>query len=253
MVKIKRSNFYLSPRLFSQCYDVLASRRDSKNYGRLWWFLAGFTLAVGDRGLIFASLGAIAFLFFIYNYQGVSFSSLQVLSRFFQAHNRRFSLAVAGSGISAIALYISAKIWSEIDSHWLASAIIFQGLISSGTFALFGWYFYQQKNKQKKVKIESFEICINYLIAESPVQRLYGLNQLISLWETGKITPYQSKYMLDYLLVMKNNEKEPIVYNRLTEFLNQISINSEPELSPKVKQKPLNIPYKQRAKIIVNN
>lgn len=253
MVKIKRSNFYLSPRLLSRCYGVLASGGGSKNYGRLWWFVAGFTLAVGDRGLIFASLGAIAFLFFIYNYQGVSFSSFQVLSRFFQAHNRRFTLAVAGSGISAIALYISAKIWSEIDSHWLASAIIFQGLISSGTFALFGWYFYQQKNKQKKINVESFEICINYLIAESPVQRLYGLNQIINLWEIGKITPYQSKYMLDYLLIMKNNEKEPIVYNRLAEFLNQISINSEKKIPPPPEQKPLKIPRKQRAKIIINN
>ncbi|WP_069790095.1 hypothetical protein A5482_001860 [Cyanobacterium sp. IPPAS B-1200] len=249
MVKAKRSNFYFSRRLFTQVSDGLSATYTPKTYRRLCWFLVGLMMVVGDKGLIFSNLGAIALLFFIYNYQGVSFSALQVFSRFFPSHNRRFTLAVAGSGLGAIAFYLSAKIWLEIDSHWLATAIIFQGLISSGTFALLGWYFYQQKNNQK----ETFEQNINHLIAESPLKRLYGLNQLIHRWETGKLNISQTQYMIDYLLIMKNNETDSIIQEKLNYFLNQINPTINNRSLEKAEKKPLNIPKKYKTKIIINN
>ncbi|MBE9221984.1 hypothetical protein IQ215_04660 [Cyanobacterium stanieri LEGE 03274] len=249
MVKVKRSSFYFSRRLFSQYSHGLSAGYTPKIYRRLCWFLVGLMIVVGDRGLIFSSLGAIALLFFIYNYQRVSFSFFQIFSRFFSSHHRRFTFAVAGGGLGAIALYLCAKIWLEIDSHWLASAILLQGLISSGTFALLGWYFYQQKNH----KSETFEQNINYLIAESPLQRLYGLNQLISLWHTGKLNVNQIQQMIDYLLIMKNNENDTIILEKLNYLINQINPNINYYSPTQIHNKPLHIPQKYHHKIIIND
>ncbi|MGY6529049.1 MAG: hypothetical protein ACXITR_03900 [Cyanobacterium sp.] len=249
MVKAKRSNFYFPRKLLARYSGFLNATYTPKFYRRLGWFLLGLMVVVDDRGLIFSSLGAIALLFFLYNYQGFSFSSVQVFSRFFSSHNRRFTLAMAGSGIGAIVLYISAKIWLEIDSHWLATAIIFQGLVSSGTFALLGWYFYQQQNNKK----ETFEQHINYLTAESPLKRLDGLNKLINRWETGKINLSQTTYMIDYLLIMKNNETDFVIIEKLNYLLHQINPQLNNYSKKEIEKKPLNIPHKYKTKIAINN
>ena len=109
--------------------------------------------------------------------------------------------------------------------------------------------FINKKNNQK----ETFEQNINHLIAESPLKRLYGLNQLINRWETGKLNISQTQYMIDYLLIMKNNETDSIIQEKLNYFLNQISPTINNHSVEKAEKKPLNIPKKYKTKITINN
>jgi len=248
-----KTKFSLSPFILTLWKRLLRADFSFGNNRRLLWFLAGLILAVGDRGLIFSSLVAIALLFSIYNYRDLPLKSYsQYVNSFFSPNNRRFTIAVSGGGLGAIAFYLSHKIWLEIDSHWLASAVILQGLISSGILGILTWYIYQQKQPISKGKNNSFIENINNLMSPSPLKRLYGLNQLTFQWEKGLLTTSQTQEMTDYLFLMESMETEKIVRNKLIYFLEQQQKSNTIDEHISYQQKPLKTLKKKKVLTIDN-
>ncbi len=244
-----KTKFFLSPLILSLWKRLLRTDFSFGNNRRLLWFLAGLVFAVGDRGLVFSSLVAIALLFSIYNYRDLSFKSY---FQFLSPSNRRFTIAVSGGGLGAIAFYLSHKIWLEIDSHWLASAFILQGLISSGILGILTWYIYQQKQPISISQNTSFTENINNLMLASPLKRLYGLNQLILQWEKGLLTVTQIQEMTDYLFLMESMETEKIVRNKLIYFLEQLQQLNTIDEPIYYQQKPLKTFQKKKVLTIDN-
>lgn len=177
------------------------------------YFLLGLTGAVGDKSLISAVMGAVFLLFFLYNYPRFSFSS-SLFNYIFSPRHRGFSLTVLASATGAILIYFCTELYQHIDNSWLTSALLLQCLLSVSTLTFLAWFFLYNKSLNNLPK-NKFNDLILSLSSVSPLQRLYGLNQINSFWQNSNFTLQEIMEIREYLQVMKEIETDLTIKNKI--------------------------------------
>lgn len=212
----------------------------NRHYLPFFWFLTGLMLVLGDTKLLVATAIALKLMQIFYQFEQFDWQTYQLkLSEIFAGVNRQLILAVGGGGLVAIFCYLSFSIWTELDNNWLALGIILQGFITTSGFGLLVWYLWKRQFF-KTVSVDPlFDDLIVNLTAISPVTRLLTINQLLQLWKKNQLSSEQIKQIHDYFYLMAKTENDPLIRNRIKEYLYQFDSKYYQELSL---NQPLNLP-----------
>ncbi|MBL1208648.1 hypothetical protein [Geminocystis sp. GBBB08] len=215
------------------------------NNRRLYLFLLGLTLSVGDLKLILATSIFAGTLLATYQVKYLSWKSYnQYLIRFFTPQNKPLIFSVTSAGTLAIASYIILNIWTEIDNKWLALGIIWQTVFFTVGVGFMSYKLWKKNTIKNKQYSPSFAELIHQLNADTSLQRLHSINQIMELWSNNQLTFSQINEVTEYFILLKDLEIEPIIINKLDKNLQKISSNSV---------QPLNLSLKVNQNIIRKN
>ncbi len=211
----------------------------------VFWFLTGLMFVLGDTKLVLATGVAVGVMLTFYQSDKIDWQIyLFKLSQFLSGINRKLVLAVGGGGLVAIACYLILTIWSELENHWLATALILQGLMTTTGFSLVAWFLWKKQDYFSSTSsINRFDNLVINLTATSSFKRLFSINQLIELWEKDELTLKQIKQMEDYFHLMAKAETDPIILNKIEDTLFKFSSESKKSLNL---NQPLNIPSQSK-------
>jgi hypothetical protein len=234
---MKNDYFFLNPRQVNRISKFWHLLTTNRHYYPVFWFTAGLMLVMGDSKLILATAIAISVMLTVYPSEQFNWKIyLQQLSQLLTGVNRQLTLAVGIGGLMAIASYSTLAIWAEIDNHWLATALITQGFVTTMGLGVVIWYLLKQKIFISSA-VDSFTDLVTNLTANSAIKRLLTINQLMQLWETQKLTPQQINDLQNYFYLMKKAETDQTILAKiedsLAKLLQQDKINY---------YQPLNIP-----------
>ncbi len=131
--------------------------------------------------------------------------------------NQPFLWSAIGGGGAAFLSYLTIAVWTETDSHWLATGILLQGLL---TCVVLGLGIRQLWNPQAEaVETLEFSHWVEKLSHEDPVARLLAVRQLPPIAKTLA----QQKELLEYFQLMVSHEPEAIVREAVWQALENLS------------------------------
>jgi hypothetical protein len=212
------------------------------NNRQFYLFILGLTLSVGDIKLILATSIFAETMLLSYQIKTRSWKNYhQYFTKILTPQNKQLILSVTTAGTLAFASYIILNIWTEIDNKWLAFGIIWQTIFSTATIGFFSYKLSQKKPVKKQESLSKFHELVNELNADSPLQRLWSINQIMELWQNNKLTVSQINQVKEYFILLKEFEIEPIIIDKINDNLQEI-------WSAKIK--PLNILSKVDRNII---
>lgn len=221
------------------------------NNRQVYLFILGLTLSVGDIKLILATSIFAGTMLFSYQIKNIPWRNYnQYLTRLLTSQNKQLIFSVTIAGTLAFASYIILNIWTEIDNKWLAFGIIWQIIFSTMGMGFFSYKLSQKKPVKKPQYLSQFHQLINELNADSPLQRLWSINQIMELWQNNQLTVSQINQIQEYFILLKELEIEPIIITKLETSLEKISF---------IQIKPLNILQKvnqnitRKKPIIINH
>lgn len=234
-MSIHRPNFYPQNILLNNKYFRCLNNR------QVYLFILGLTLSVGDIKLILATSIFAGTMLLSHQTKIIPWRNYnQYLTRLLTSQNKQLILSVTTAGTLAIISYIILNIWTEIDNKWLALGIIWQTIFSTAGIGFFGYKLWQKKPIKDQQYLSSFTELINQLNADSSLQRLSSINQIMELWDNNKLTTVQINQVEEYFILLKDLEIEPIIINKIDKSLQKIS---------STKIKPLNFPNKVNRQI----
>ncbi len=216
------------------------------NTRKTYLFLLGLTLTVGDIKLILATGIFTGTILFTYRVKNIKWRNYyKYFKDILTPQNKQLILSVSGAGILAISSYLILNIWTEIDNKWLAFGIIWQIIFSSIGLGFLGWKL-NQKSSPKIPNLSKFADLIKELNANSPLQRLWAINEIIKLWENNQLTSEEMRQTQEYFSLLRDLETEIIIINKLNNILEKISAKE---------MQPLNFPQriKQKTPLIVRS
>jgi hypothetical protein len=143
----------------------------------------------------------------------------QQLQRQLESLNQPLLWSAIGGGGAAFLSYLTIAAWVETDSHWFATGILLQGLLTCGVLGLG----IRQVWNAKAETLETLEFShwVEKLSHEDPVARLLAVRQLPSIAQT--VT--QQKELLEYFQLMVSHEPEAIVREAVWQALEVLSPN----------------------------
>ncbi len=244
-MSIYRSNF------FPQNTILNSKIFRSLNNRKIYLFILGLTLSIGDIKLILATSIFAGTMLFSYQIKNGSWRKYnQYLTELLTSQNKQLILSVTTAGTLAITSYIILNIWAEIDNKWLALGIILQTMFSTAGIGFISHKLWGKKPAEDEQYFLSFAEFINQLNADSPLQRLWSINQIMDLWHNNQLTSSQINQVKEYFILLKDIEIESIIINKLNKSLQKISSTS---------LQPLNFPHKvsqnltRKTHVIINN
>lgn len=210
------------------------------NTRKTYLFLLGLTLTVGDIKLILATGIFTGTILVTYRLKNIKWKHYyQYFQDILTPQNKQLILSVSGAGILAISSYLILNIWTEIDNKWLALGIIWQIIFSSIGLGFLGWKLNQKSSAKIANLSKNFDELIKELNANSPLQRLWAINEIIKLWENHLLTSQEIRQAQEYFSLLKDLETEIIIINKLNNILEKISVKEIQPLNfpPRIKQK----------------
>jgi hypothetical protein len=143
----------------------------------------------------------------------------QKLQHQLEGINQPFLWSAIGGGGAAFLSYLAIAAWAETDSHWLATGILIQGLLTCGVLGLG----IRQSWRSKAEDIETLEFShwVEKLSHEDPVARLLAVRQLTAT--VPSLT--QQKELLEYFQLMVSHEPESLVREAVWQALEALSPN----------------------------
>jgi len=206
------------------------------NNRKLYLFILGLTLSIGDIKLILATSIFAGAMLISYQLKNICWRSYnQYYIKVLTQENKQLILSVITAGSLAIGSYIILNIWTEIDNKWLALGIIWQSLFSTLGIGFMGYKIWQKKPIKERQYLSKFNELINQLNDDSPLQRLKSINDIMELKQNNQLTSLQINQVKEYFILLLDLENEQIIINKLNQSLSKISTNS---------MQPLNIPQK---------
>jgi hypothetical protein len=217
------------------------------NTRKTYLFLLGLTLSVGDIKLILATGIFTGTILFAYRVKNIKWKHYyRYFDEILTPQNKQLILSVSGAGILAISSYLILNIWTEIDNKWLAFGIIWQIIFSSMGVGFLGWKFNQKSSAKIDKLSPKFPDLIKELNANSPLERLWAINEIIKLWENHQLTAQEMRETQEYFSLLRDLETEIIIINKLNNILEKISAKE---------MQPLNFPQriKQKSPLMVRS
>ena len=202
----------------------------------LYLFLLGFSFSVGDFKLILATVIFILSMVVSYQLKTRSlYSYIRYFSPILTSENKQLVSSITIAGFCSIFVYFSVSIYGELDNTWFALCLIIQTVFSSCGIAFFSKQLFSSKYQQKKQSIPQFDELVRQLHDDSPLHRLWVINQIMNLWQDNQLTPIQVHQLEEYLILLKNLEFEPVILAKIDHSLQELSLTNS---------QPLNIPRK---------
>ena len=123
--------------------------------------------------------------------------------------NRPFLWSTIGGGSAAFLSYVAISVWTETDSHWLATGILVQGLMIFGGLGLAVRRVWSETSMAEIEMSSGVEKWVEKLSHDDPVQRLLAVRQLTKTAQSASLI--QQKEILEYFQLMVNSEPEELV------------------------------------------
>jgi len=165
---------------------------------------------------------------------------LSQLHQFFSGSNRQLTLAVTSGAIATVSTYMSAAIWMDSSSPWIATGAILQGLGTLATLVLLAWQivsFYGNR------EVNKFEELLANLTEKDPMKRLIAVRHLTKLVSRNRLDTSHQRHVAECLHLLLHQEEEAVVRNavfdslQVLEFSEQIPTGTTP-FSPPIVFKP---------------
>ena len=168
-------------------------------------------LLLWNAKLVFSTGAGIGTMVLMYLWQDVQWrqEKLPKVSEQIQTQleglNRPFLWSTIGGGSAAFLSYVAISVWTETDSHWLATGILIQGLMIFGGLGLV------LRRVWSETSMAEIEIShqVETLSHSDPIQRLLAVRQLTKTAQSAPLI--QQKEILDYFQLMVNSESEELV------------------------------------------
>lgn len=122
--------------------------------------------------------------------------------------HRQFTLAAISGGVATISTYMSASIWLDADSHWIAAGAILQGLGTLTALILLVWQILGWQANQQESK---FQQLLEDLTSTDSLKRLIAVRQLPRLINRTRSEAYNRAAVADYLQLLLTKEQESVI------------------------------------------
>ncbi|WP_016950178.1 hypothetical protein [Anabaena sp. PCC 7108] len=162
--------------------------------------------------------------------------------RFLNSTNIRLALAVASGGIATFITYMTAAIWVDSPSHWIATGMIVQGLGTLLTLILLVWQIFSLQANQEQDRLDQL---LKNLIETDPLKRLIAVRQLTKFITRKQVDTSVKSEVIQCLQLLLSQEKETVIREAALNSLQSLeglqvllSSNAKPfvPVSAKVKQ-----------------
>lgn len=119
----------------------------------------------------------------------------------------QLTLAVGSGGIATFSTYMTASIWVDSHSHWIATGTILQGLGTIATLILLIWQIVSWQTSREEAQMDDLLID---LTDTDPLKRLIAVRHLTRL-VTRTRDSFQHKTVAEYLRLLLSKEQESII------------------------------------------
>ena len=204
--------------IFLSSPDSRQQLQKSITTGRSGAGLAGagsVLLLLWNAKLVFSTGAGIGTMVLMYLLQDLQWrqEKLPKVSEQIQAQleglNRPFLWSTIGGGSAAFLSYVAISVWTETDSHWLATGILVQGLMIFGGLGLSLRRVWSETSTAEIEVSSGVEKWVEKLSHGDPVQRLLAVRQLIKTAQSAPLI--QQKEILEYFQLMVTSEPEELV------------------------------------------
>lgn len=128
--------------------------------------------------------------------------------RFLNSTNIRLALAVFSGGIATLITYMTAAIWVDSPSHWIAIGTIVQGLGTLLTLILLVWQIFSlQRNREE----EDLDQLLNNLTETDTLKRLITVRQLTKFITRKQVDTSVKQEVIECLQLLLSQEKETVI------------------------------------------
>lgn len=214
-------------------------------------WLTGLTLTITllfwNWRLVFATGSGVMVMLGVYLLQDRSWQQrYSELRRNWNSSNQRFTLSVASGGLAVLTTYIAIAIWTDTESHWLASGLILQGL---GTLSVLAILIGQTLNRQAMQQDSKLSQLIQDLTHEDALKRLISVRQLTQWIERGTLDPAEHPAISDCFRLLLSRETEPVVRDAVLDGLQ--SLETTHRLAPGAGESLMNSAAARKAAVRV--
>ncbi len=109
---------------------------------------------------------------------------------------------------------MTASIWADSETRWLATGSILQGLGTIVTLLLLGWHFNRDRHSETK-----FDQLLLEVTTADPIKRLIVIRQLTRLAMRSRLSREQRLQLVEYFYLMLAQPQESIVSEALLDSL----------------------------------
>jgi hypothetical protein len=141
------------------------------------------------------------------------------ISQFLHSANSRLALAVASGGIATVITYMTAAIWVDAHSPWIAAGIIVQGLGTLLTLILLVWQIFSLNSDREENYLEHL---YSNLTQQDSLKRLLAVRQLTKFMHRQHVNSAIQQEAAQYLQLLLNQEEEPVIREAILDSLQSL-------------------------------
>lgn len=130
------------------------------------------------------------------------------IRRFLNGSNRQLTLAVGSGGIATLSTYMTAAIWIDSDSPWIAAGAIVQSFGTLLTLVLLVWQIVIANASRDEAQLEQL---LTELTEVDPLKRLIAVRQMTRLVTRTRFESSDHRTAAEYLRLLLSREQETIV------------------------------------------
>jgi hypothetical protein len=147
--------------------------------------------------------------------------------RFLNGSNRQLTLAAGSGGIATLSTYMTASIWVDSDSPWIAAGAILQGLGTLTTLILLVWQIVSWQASREEAQMDDL---LTELTDADPLKRLIAVRQLTRLVTRTRFDSSHHKTVAEYLRLLLSREQESVIREAVFDSLQ--ALDKVQQLSP---------------------
>lgn len=140
--------------------------------------------------------------------------------------NLQLTLAASSGGIATFTTYMTASIWVDSKSHWIATGAILQGLGTIATLILLIWQIVSWQKSREEAQMDDL---LTDLTDPDPLKRLIAVRHLTRL-VTRTRDSVQHKTVAEYLRLLLSREQESVIQEAVFDSLQ--ALDKVQQLSP---------------------
>jgi hypothetical protein len=130
------------------------------------------------------------------------------IREFLNSSNSRLALAVISGGIASVSTYMSAAIWVDSPSAWIAAGAIAQGVGTLLTLILLVWQIVNFYGNREEDHLD--RLLVN-LTEKDPLKRLIALRQLTKLIARKRVDSSVQQDVVECLQLLLSREEELVI------------------------------------------
>lgn len=130
------------------------------------------------------------------------------IRRFLNSANSRLTLAVVSGAIATFMTYMTAAIWVDAPSFWMAVGVIVQGFGTLLTLILLVWQIFSFYEHQEEDHLEQL---LNNLTARDPLKRLLAVRQLTKFITRKQVEVSVKQDVVECLQLLLSKEEEKVI------------------------------------------